>query len=165
MRTKLIAVVGSGKTLEKQEAALAEELGAALVRDGFGVLCGGLGGIMEAACRGAITERGKARHPPVIGLLPGYEANAGNDYLDIALPTGLGHARNALVAAGADAMICIGGAMGALSEVALARKIGRPVICFPDSGGTAGLVSKAVPTIHGVASVEEAVVAVKELLA
>lgn len=158
-------MVGSGKTPEKQEAALAEELGAALARAGYGLVCGGLGGIMEAACRGAITERGKARHPPVVGLLPGYDADAGNDYLDIALPTGLGHARNALVAACADALICIGGAMGAMSEVALARKIGRPVICFPDTGGTAGLMAKAVPTTHTAASVDEALATVKELVA
>jgi uncharacterized protein (TIGR00725 family) len=124
MRTRLIAVVGNGGDLTAEQAQLAESLGAALVEAGYGVVCGGLGGVMEAVARGAVTARGAARHPPVVGILPKYLPEQGNDYLDIVLPTGLGHARNTLVAAAGEAVVCVGGAAGALSEVALARNRG-----------------------------------------
>jgi uncharacterized protein (TIGR00725 family) len=164
MRTKLIAVVGTGTPLAPDAAALAEELGAALVRADYGVVCGGLGGVMEAVCRGAVRERGKGQWPPILGILPGYDHDGGNDYLDVAIPTGLGHARNAVIAAAGDAMVCLGGAMGALSEVALARKIGRPVIAMPAAGGTARLAAKAIPTVVAVATVAEAIARLRELL-
>ncbi len=165
MRTRLIAVVGNGSDLTAEQARLAESLGAALVKAGYGVVCGGLGGVMEAVARGAVTERGAGRHPPVVGVLPHYLPEQGNDYLDIVLPTGLGHARNTLVAAAGEAVVCIGGAAGALSEVALARKIGRPVLAFPDSGGTAGLAARVLPSVEAVATPEEAVARIGELLA
>jgi uncharacterized protein (TIGR00725 family) len=164
MRTRLIAVVGYGGDLTAEQAQLAESLGAALADAGYGVVCGGLGGVMEAVARGAVTARGAARHPPVVGILPYYLPEQGNDYLDIVLPTGLGHARNALVAAAGEVVICVGGAAGALSEVALARKIGRPVLAFPASGGTAELAAKALPSVVAVATPEEAVARIRELL-
>jgi uncharacterized protein (TIGR00725 family) len=164
MRTRLIAVVGNGGGLTAEQAQLAESLGAALAEAGYGVVCGGRGGVMEAVARGAVTQRGTARHPPVVGILPQYEPEAGNDYLDVVLPTGLGHARNALVAAAGEVVICVGGAAGALSEVALARKIGRPVLAFPSSGGTADLAAKALPSVEAVGTPEEAVARVRELL-
>jgi uncharacterized protein (TIGR00725 family) len=160
----MIAVVGAGGGLSAENAKLAEALGAALVRDGYGIVCGGLGGVMEAACRGAVRERGKALHPPIVGLLPGYDETQGNAYLDVAIPTGLGHARNALVAAAGEVVLCIGGATGALSEVALARKIGRPVIAFRPSGGTAALVGKAIDSVTAVDTVPEAVAKIRALL-
>jgi hypothetical protein len=83
--------------------------------------------------------------------------------VELVLPTGLGHARNAVVAAAGDAMVCIGGAMGALSEIALARKIGRPVLVFPESGGTAGLAAKVIPAVTAVETVEEAVARIRAL--
>jgi len=165
MRTRLIAVVGNGGDLTAEQAQLAESLGAALVEAGYGVVCGGLGGVMEAVARGAVTGRGAARHPPVVGILPDYVAEQGNDYLDIVLPTGLGHARNVLVAAAGEVVICVGGAAGALSEVALARKIGRPVLAFPASGGTADLAAKALSSVIPVATPAEAVERIRELLA
>jgi uncharacterized protein (TIGR00725 family) len=165
MRTRLIAVVGNGGDLTSEQAQLAEALGAALCEAGYGVVCGGLGGVMEAVARGAVTERGTARHPPVVGILPSYVHEQGNDYLDVVLPTGLGHARNALVAAAGEVLVCVGGAAGALSEVALARKIGRPVLAFPGSGGTADLAAKALPSVVSVATPEEAVARIRELSA
>jgi uncharacterized protein (TIGR00725 family) len=164
MRTRLIAVVGNGGDLTAEQAQLAESLGAALAEAGYGVVCGGLGGVMESVARGAVTARGTARHPPVVGILPHYLPEQGNDYLDVVLPTGLGHARNALVAAAGEVVICVGGAAGALSEVALARKIGRPVLAFPDSGGTAGLAAKVLPSVVAVSTPEEAVSRVREVL-
>jgi uncharacterized protein (TIGR00725 family) len=164
MRTRLVSVVGSGKNLPKVQIETAEALGEALARAGIGVVCGGLRGVMEAVARGFVKGRGKQAMPPVIGLLPSYDAESANGYLDIAIPTGLGHSRNVLVAAAGEVMVCIGGSTGALSEVALARKIKRPVITFPATGGTAKLVSQALPAVETVASVKEALARIQELL-
>ena len=90
MRTRLIAVIGNGGDLTADQAQLAESLGAALVEAGYGVVCGGLGGVMEAAARGAVTQRGAARHPPVVGILPHYLHDQGNDYLEDAAMNLLG---------------------------------------------------------------------------
>lgn len=164
MRVQLVSVIGGGKDLAKPAVVLAESVGAALARAGFGLVTGGLGGVMESVCRGFSLARGKATWPPIVGVLPGYEGSSANDYVDITLPTGLGYARNVVVAAAGEACLCIGGAMGALSEIALARKIGRPVLVFAESGGTAGLASKVLHSVHAVASVEEAMAKLKELL-
>jgi len=151
----MVSVVGTGKDLSAPIASLSEVLGGALVKAGYGVVTGGMGGVMEAVSRGAVMGRGKSRHPPIVGILPAYDETGGNAYLDVAIPTGLGHARNVLVAAAGDALVCVGGATGALSEVALARKLGRPVFTFPETGGTASLAAKAIPAVTGVTSVQE----------
>jgi uncharacterized protein (TIGR00725 family) len=118
----IIAVVGPAKCSEKQ-ADLAEAVGALIAGRGAILVCGGRGGVMEAACRGAASAGGTT-----VGILPGTEVSEGNRYLTIALPTGLGQARNALVATAGQAMIAIGGSYGTLSEIALALKAGRKVI-------------------------------------
>jgi uncharacterized protein (TIGR00725 family) len=164
MRTRLVAVVGSGGGLSPEQAALAEELGAGLARAGYGIVCGGLGGVMEAVARGAVAARGDGRHPPVVGLLPGYDAQAANRHVDVVLPTGLGHARNTLVAAAGEVVICVAGAMGALSEMALACKLGRPVLAFPESGGAARIADGALEPVVAVKTVPEALAAVEKLL-
>ncbi|MDH3590448.1 MAG: TIGR00725 family protein [Planctomycetota bacterium] len=164
MRTRLVAVVGGGTKLSPDQETTAEELGAGLVGAGYGVVCGGLGGVMEAVARGAARARGEAPWPPVVGILPNYDPAAGNDHLDIVLPTGMGHARNVLVAAAGEAVICVGGAMGAMSEMAIARKIGRPVVTLPGSGGAARVLSKAVQTVISAENAADAVAKVKELL-
>jgi uncharacterized protein (TIGR00725 family) len=87
------------------------------------LVCGGLGGVMEAACKGAKDAGGTT-----IGILPGSDRSAANPYVDFAIPTGLGEARNALVVRSADALIAIGGGYGTLSEVALALKAGKRVV-------------------------------------
>jgi len=87
------------------------------------LVCGGLGGVMEAACRGAKDGGGTT-----VGILPGTERAAANAFVDVAIPTGLGEARNALVVRAADALIAIGGAYGTLSEIAFALKAGKPVV-------------------------------------
>jgi uncharacterized protein (TIGR00725 family) len=115
-------VVGPGAASPEQEA-VAEEVGRLLARRGAVVVCGGLGGVMEAACRGASREGGTT-----VGVLPGLDRGAANPFVSVAVATGLGEARNALVVRAADALIAVGGAYGTLSEIALALKAGKPVI-------------------------------------
>ena len=102
---------------------MAERVGAELARRGAVIVCGGLGGAMEAACRGARGEGGLT-----VGLLPGDDRSAANPYVDVAVPTGLGEGRNALVARAADAVIAVGGGYGTLSEIAFALKAGKLVV-------------------------------------
>jgi len=122
MRKPICAVAG-GSSCSREEAAAAREVGRLLAEAGFAVATGGLGGVMEAASRGARDGGGL-----VLGLLPGTDAGDANPFVDLALPTGLGDGRNALVAASGDAMIAVGGGFGTLSEVALALKRGIPVV-------------------------------------
>jgi uncharacterized protein (TIGR00725 family) len=117
-----IAVVGPGEA-GLDELALAEEAGAAVAAAGCGLVCGGLGGVMEAACRGARSEGGLT-----LGLLPGLDRDAANGWVVVVVPTGLGEARNALVVRAADAVVAIGGGWGTLSEIAFALKAGLPVV-------------------------------------
>ncbi len=95
----------------------------ALERSDAVVVCGGLGGVMEAACAGARSAGGTA-----IGLLPGTDRAAANRFVSVAIPTGMGELRNGLVVRGADAVVAVGGEYGTLSEIALALKAGKPVI-------------------------------------
>jgi uncharacterized protein (TIGR00725 family) len=117
-----IAVAGPGSAGEA-DLFRAEEAGAAIASAGCGLVCGGLGGVMEAACRGARSRGGLT-----VGLLPGVDRDEANGWVIAALPTGLGEARNALVVRAADALVAIGGGWGTLSEIALARRAGVPVV-------------------------------------
>src|SRR5512136_1455457 len=114
-----IAVIGAVDA-DPHEMATADAVGALVAKHGAVLVCGGLGGVMEAACRGAKEAGGTT-----VGILPGTEG--GNPYLDIIIRTGLGHARNVLVVLSADAVIAVGGSHGTLSEIAIALKTGRPV--------------------------------------
>ena len=95
----------------------------AIAEAGAVLVCGGLGGAMEAAARGAAAEGGA-----VLGLLPGADRGAANAFVTIAVPTGMGEMRNALIVRAADAVIAVGGEFGTLSEIALALKMGKPVV-------------------------------------
>lgn len=117
-----VAVVGSGSA-ERDALLMAEEVGRLLATRGAIVLCGGLGGVMEAACRGAKSVGGMT-----VGLLPGSDRREANAWVDLAIPTGLGEARNALVVRAADVLIAIAGEFGTLSEIALALKTEKPVV-------------------------------------
>jgi uncharacterized protein (TIGR00725 family) len=101
----------------------AEQVGRELARRGAIVVCGGRGGVMEAASRGAQEAGGTT-----VGILPDGDRSNANPYLDIALPTGIGELRNGLVARAGDAVIAVGGEFGTLSEIAFALKLGRPVV-------------------------------------
>ncbi len=128
-----------GSTLDDPSVGLAaRDLGAAIVAAGYGIICGGLGGVMEAACGGGWESRqaGKGQGP-IIGVLPGSDPKEGNAYLDIVLPTGMGHARNVIVALSCAAMVAVDGGSGTLSEIAYAWQFGRPIIAFRGTGGWA----------------------------
>jgi uncharacterized protein (TIGR00725 family) len=114
-----VSVVGSGAENEVR----AEEVGRMLAERGCTVVCGGLGEVMAAAARGAKAEGGTT-----IGILPGLSRDEANEWIDHVVLTGLGHARNALVAASGDAVIAVGGSYGTLTEIAFARILGRPVV-------------------------------------
>jgi uncharacterized protein (TIGR00725 family) len=122
MKRKLIAVIGSGQG-SGEEMGLAEEVGRELARRGAMVVCGGLGGVMEAACKGATAEGGVT-----IGILPGDDRQVANPYIQVPIVTGMGYARNVAVVKSAQAVIAIGGGYGTLSEIAHARQHGLPVI-------------------------------------
>jgi uncharacterized protein (TIGR00725 family) len=117
-----VAVVGAG-ACDASVAAAAEAVGRGLGEAGAVLVCGGRGGVMEAACRGA-----KAAGGVTVGILPGEDRREANAFVDVALPSGLGEARNALVVRAADAVIAIAGEFGTLSEIALALKMGKPVV-------------------------------------
>jgi uncharacterized protein (TIGR00725 family) len=117
-----VAVSGGGEAGEKA-CRQAEEVGRELARRGAVVVTGGLGGAMEAACRGAKEGGGTT-----IGILPSDDRSAANRWVDVAVPTGLGEGRNALVVRAADAVIAVAGEYGTLSEIALALRLGKPVV-------------------------------------
>jgi uncharacterized protein (TIGR00725 family) len=121
-REKLIAVIG-GSEPSSEEARLAEEVGRELARRGVILICGGLGGVMEAACRGAASEGGLT-----IGILPGNSPDTANPYVRIPIVSSIGYARNVAVVKSARAVIAIGGSYGTLTEIAYARQSNIPVI-------------------------------------
>jgi uncharacterized protein (TIGR00725 family) len=118
----LIAVIGAADCSAK-EAEMAATVGRVLAEGGATLVCGGRGGVMEAACRGARDAGGLT-----VGILPGEDPDEANPYVDVAIATGLGEARNAIVARTARAVIAIGGRYGTLSEMAFALKAGLPVL-------------------------------------
>jgi uncharacterized protein (TIGR00725 family) len=120
-----VAVVGPGSTTDGALLAAATEVGAGLARAGAVVVTGGLGGVMAAAARGAREAGGL-----VVGVLPGNDAADANEWVDVALPTGMGEGRNVQVVRAAGVVVAIGGSWGTLAEVALARRLRRPVVAL-----------------------------------
>jgi uncharacterized protein (TIGR00725 family) len=121
-RRRLVAVCGESDP-QTSLADLAFELGHGIAERGAILICGGLTGVMEHAARGARAAGGLT-----VGLLPGDEPDDANAYIDLAIATGLGHARNAVLARTADGVVALGGGLGTLSEIALALRHGRPTI-------------------------------------
>jgi uncharacterized protein (TIGR00725 family) len=117
-----VAVIGPSDATPEQVRA-AEAIGRGLADGGAILVCGGLGGVMSAACHGASATAGIT-----VGLLPGSDRASANEWVQVALPTGLGELRNGLIIRAADAVIAVGGAYGTLSEIALALRAGVPVI-------------------------------------
>ncbi len=116
-----IAVIGTGLS-EAHVSNLAKEVGRRVAERGHVLITGGLGGVMEAASQGAKEAGGI-----VVGILPG-EKDSANPYVDVAVATGMGHARNAVVVRSSDVVIALPGSYGTLSEIALALKMDRPVV-------------------------------------
>jgi len=147
-----VGVVGGGEAgAEALDAA--QEVGRHLAKRGAVVLCGGLGGVMEAACRGAKMEGGTT-----VGILPSDDRHHANEYVDVAIATGMGEARNALVVRAADVLIAIDGEFGTLSEIALALRTGTPVVGIDTwELSMAGQVVDPILRVHDpVAAVEAA---------
>ena len=149
-----IAVVGTGDE-DDNANALAQRVGELLGDRGAIVVCGGLGGVMEAACRGA-----RARGGTTVALLPSRRRADANPFVDVAIPTGMGEMRNALIVRSADALIAIGGGFGTLSEIAFALKTGVPVVGMGtwelDERGAGNAVVRATSPEDAVARAVEA---------
>lgn len=139
---KIVGVIGAGRA-DAELTKLAEEVGRLLAKKGIIIITGGLGGVMEAACRGASIEDGIT-----VGILPTLSKEDANPYVKIPIPTGLGEMRNVLIVRASDALIAIGGEYGTLSEIAFALKTGKKVV---------GLKTWDIKGITKVYSPEEAV--------
>jgi uncharacterized protein (TIGR00725 family) len=131
-----ISVIGSGADNEGR----AEEVGRLLAERGCTVVCGGLGEVMAGAARGA-----KAAGGTTIGILPGTTRADANEWIDHVIVTGLGHARNAVVAASGDAVIAVGGSYGTLTEIGFARIFGRPLVILEPGLQVEGVPRAATP--------------------
>lgn len=139
---KLISVIGAGSP-DAQARKWAFEVGRLVAGRGFGVVCGGLSGVMEAACQGCCEAGGLT-----VGILPGSEAEQANPWVRVAIPTGLGQARNVIVVMAGCGAVAVAGGPGTLSEIGHAMKMGRPVV---------GLGTWSVPGLAEAESPEEAV--------
>ncbi len=137
-----VTVVG-GSTVTEEQAGVAERVGREIGRRGHTLICGGLGGAMRAACRGASEAGGRT-----VGILPGADPNAANAFVDVPVATGLGDARNAMVVGNGDGVVAVDGAYGTLSEIAFALNAGLPV---------AGLDTHVVEGVRHVADAAAAV--------
>ena len=152
----IIAVIG-GSSATQEEMAKAETIGRKLAESGAILICGGRGGIMEAACHGARHGGGIA-----VGILPGTSKGDANPYVDVPIVTGMGEARNIIIVRSAQAVIAIGGSYGTLSEIAYALRFGTPVIGV----GTWHMAREThpLPPIYRIDSPEEAVALALELV-
>lgn len=150
MEQKIIGVIGAG-VADGETLLRAEETGRLIARSGFLLVCGGLGGVMEAAARGAKSAGGTT-----IGILPQPDRFSANPYIDIPVATGFGDGRNVIIVRTADLLIAVGGAYGTLSEIAFALKMEKPVI---------GLTSWEIPGMTKAATPLEAVEMARKMLA
>lgn len=141
-----VSVIGGG-TVSDSEREVAREVGRLLGERGHTLVCGGRGGVMAAACEGASAAGGLT-----VGILPGEDPAAANEYVEVPIATGLGHARNALVVMNGEAVIAIDGSGGTLSELGFAFVYGRPVV---------GLETHDFPGVEAVETPKEAVSAVE----
>ena len=136
----VIGVVGSAQPWGRGYE-LARQVGFHLAQAGAVVICGGLAGVMEGAAQGVEEGRGLS-----IGILPGDDPTAANKYLTVALPTGMGNARNAIIARAAKGLVAVQGGLGTLSEIALGLKMGKPVVALDCPHDPPGLVKVDTPT-------------------
>jgi uncharacterized protein (TIGR00725 family) len=155
-RAPQVAVSGGGADPGAEALDAAQEVGRRLAEAGATLVCGGLGGVMEAAARGAAQAGGE-----VIGILPGTDPADANEHCTRVVATGTGHARNLAVVASADAVIAIAGEWGTLSEIAFARRLGRPVVTL---GSWELRGAGAMARAPGIAAAEEPAEAVEAAL-
>lgn len=145
----IVAVIG-GREVEPELLVAAEEVGRRIAEQGWVLISGGLGGVMEAASRGAANAGGT-----VVGILPQGDGHVANEFVQIPIATGLGYARNSVIAHSAEALVAIGGSYGTLSEIAMALNLGRPVI---------GIKTWEIPGVYAVADPAAAIEACKSRL-
>jgi len=150
LRKKIVGVIGGSKC-SKEVEQLAQNLGKNLAKVVDFLVCGGLGGVMRAVCKGFKEEGGSI----TLGIIPSYEKKDANEYIDIIIPTGLGMARNVIVVRISDIIIALPGEYGTLSEIAYALQFGIPVI---------SLRSWEIPVVIKVKTVKEAIREVKRYL-
>jgi uncharacterized protein (TIGR00725 family) len=122
VKQTIIGIIGAGDA-SVEERNIAQEVGKEIARNGCTLLCGAMGGVMEASCQGAKSHGGTT-----IGILPGTSKAGCNPYIDYPIVTGMGHGRNIIVASSSDAIIAIGGSFGTLSEIAFALRLKIPII-------------------------------------
>ncbi len=134
MRKSIIGVIGAGQ-VSAAGYAVAREVGRRIGEGGAVLVCGGLSGVMEAACRGCSEVGGET-----LGLLPGGDGAAANPYVTLAVPTNMGHARNVIIAHTAQVLIAVEGEYGTLSEIAVALKLGKPVVSLDSWPGLDGVI-------------------------
>jgi hypothetical protein len=134
MRKFLVAVIGTSSAT-KEEQRIAKDLGRLIAENGWILINGGLGGVMEASAKGAFEAGGI-----VVGILPTPATDAANRFVTIPIATNMGHARNVIIAHTADVLIAVGGGKGTLSEIAIARKLGKTVFGIK-SWDVAGVIS------------------------
>jgi len=144
-----IGVLGPNTTTG-EEYALGVETGRRIAEAGAVLFCGGLGGMMQAAAEGATSAGGAT-----VGILPGNDKSDANDFIDLAIPTGLGPYRNAVLVSACDVVIAIHGAYGTLSEIAFALRLGIPVVGLDT--WEVHRNGRADPAIHAARSAQEAV--------
>lgn len=169
---RLVAVIGDANVPPgSQKDLLAEEIGRLLVDASFRVLTGGLGGVMEAACRGARSSS-RYQSGDTVAVLPGHDPADANPFVDVAIPSGLDHVRNSIVAH-ADAVIAIGGGAGTMSEICLAWIYKRLIVALRVDGWSGRIADRRVDErvrypnepddrVFGAASADEAVHAIVE---
>ena len=167
MRRRTVSVIGNAGLSESDPRyGLARELGGELITNGYRLVTGGLGGCMEAVCRGARESR-EYSEGDIVGILPGYDPDDANCYVDIPIATGIFHARNTIVA-NSDAVIAMGGGSGTLSEMAMAWIMQRLLIAFRVEGWSGELADRRLDhrirypdipddRVYGVDTVEEAI--------
>lgn len=169
-RRPVMAIVGSGASLCNPELeSAAERLGAAAIASGFRIATGGLGGVMDAASRGA---KASPHHTEgsIIAVLPSYDRATATAHADIVIATGQQIARNVVLVASADIIVALGGGAGTLSEIAIAWQLRKPIIALSTTGGWAeelagrSIDKRSSTTIVAASSVEEAVTRAMELL-
>ena len=149
MRKKIISVIG-GHTCKGEVEQIAHKIGKIVARVGAILICGGLGGVMKAACQGVKSENGLT-----VGIITSYDKRDANEYCDIVIPSGLNDARNVLVVQAGDIIVALPGEYGTLSEIAFALRFKKPVIA---------LGSWDIPGVIKVKTVEEAEEKIKGIL-
>jgi uncharacterized protein (TIGR00725 family) len=135
----IISVIGAG-SCDSKIFSIAEHVGRLIAKEGATLITGGLGGVMEAASKGAREAGGT-----VAGIIPGFSRDDANAFVDIPIVTGMSHARNVIIVRSADAVIAVSGEYGTLSEIAIALKLGKPVIGIATWDNVEGVIKAGSP--------------------